>query len=252
MGGMCCRRAQAKPDMPKMQPRCHLISSAARKSAAIGMLTALAAAACLNPQRTNPLDRNAMDEETGTEQTFVFECDDGFRFTARTGEDTLWIFLPEYAIQLPRVRSGSGRKYASDEVSFWNQGEVALLETETGSHRNCVNKRAQAVWEHAKLEGVDFRATGNEPDWHIEITLGDEIVLIADHGKSAYRFKTPEPDIDQTARKTTYTAQQGRQRLIVELEGRVCQDSMSDQSYEVTVAVTLDERQFHGCGKALH
>jgi membrane-bound inhibitor of C-type lysozyme len=238
--------------MPKILTRCHQIPSAARKSFAIGTLTALATAACQNSQILTPLGRDAMDKERATEQTFVFECSDGFRFTARTAENTLWLFLPKQAIQVPRVRSGSGTKYASDKISFWNRGEVALLETETGSHQNCVNNATQAVWEHAKLEGVDFRATGNDPGWYMEITLGDEIVLVTDYGKSAYRFKTPEPDIDPTARKTTYRTEDGQRRLVVELEGKRCQDSIIDHSFEVTVRVKLDERQLHGCGKALH
>lgn len=238
--------------MPRMRSRCHQIAIAARNCLAIGALTGLATAACQNSQISNPLGRNAMDEEPGAEQTFAFECSDGFRFIARTAENTLWLFLPEQAIQLPRVRSASGTKYASDKISFWNQGEVALLETGTGSHRNCVNNRTQAVWEHAKLEGVDFRATGNEPGWYMEITLADEIVLVTDYGKSAYRFKTPEPDIDPTARKTTYSTENGQHRLVVDLEGKRCQDSMIDQSFEIAVRVKLDERQLHGCGKALH
>ena len=235
-----------------MRTRLHRIAIAARNSIGLGTLTALATAACHTPQRFDPSGRNATDEDPGAEQTFVFECDEGFRFTARTMENTVWLFLPKHAIQLPRVRSGFGTKYASGKVSFWNQGEVAVLKTETGSHRNCVNNDTEAVWEHAKLEGVDFRATGNEPGWHMEITLGDEIVLVTDYGKSEYRFKTPEPDIDPTARKTTYRAEDRQHRLVVELEGKPCQNSMIDQSFEITVSVKLDERQLHGCGKALH
>jgi len=247
-----CNHPRIEPDMPIHRPHLRRTAVAAPQSTAIGILIVLAATACHRQQGYDLVGRNAMGRDAGAEQTFVFECDDGFHFTARTAGNTVWLFLPGQAVQLPRVRSESGTKYAGGELSLWNQGEVALLETETGPHRNCQNNPAQAVWEHAKLEGVDFRASGNEPGWHIEITLGDEIVLVTDYGQSAYRFKTPEPDIDRTARKTTYTTQEGRHRLSVELEGRACQDSMSDQSFEVTVAVKLDERQFHGCGKALH
>ncbi len=238
--------------MPNDRTRLNGTASAALKSIGIGILTALSVTACQNPQRSDLSGHDATDKGSGAEQTFVFECDDGFRFTARTAENTVWLFLPGHAVQLPRIRSGSGSTYASAEITFRHQPEVASLETETRSHRSCVNNRARAVCDHAKLEGVDLRATGIEPGWHMDITLGDEIVLITDYGQSAYRFKTPAPNIDQTERKTTYTARDGQRRLVVELEGQPCRDSMSDQSFEITVAVTLDERRFHGCGKALH
>jgi len=243
-----------RTELDTLKHRTHLRQTAitASKSTAIGILTLLATTACHSQYGFAPLGRNAMVQDPGAEQTFVFECDDGFHFTARTAENTVWLFLPGQAVQLPRVRSESGTRYASSELSFWSQGEAALLKTKSGSNRNCQSNAAQAVWEHAKLDGVDFRATGNEPGWDMEITLGDEIVLVTDYGQSSYRFKTPEPDMDQTARKTTYTAHEGQQRLIVELEGKPCLDSLRDQSFEITVAVKLDERQFHGCGKALH
>ena len=182
----------------------------------------------------------------------MFECEDGFRFTARKSGNAVWLFLPEHTLQLPRVRAESGNRYASAELNFWNQGDVALLETEPGSRRQCVNNRAQAVWEHAKLGGVDFRATGNEPAWHMEITLDGEIRLVTDYGQSTNRFKTPRPDIDQNARETAYAVEDCQHRLVVELQGKQSRNSMSNQLFEVTVAVTLDEQQLHGCGRALH
>ena len=40
------------------------------------------------------------------------------------------------------------------------------------------------VWHAAKLRGVAFRAIGQEPGWLLEITNGEEILLVTDYGKN--------------------------------------------------------------------
>lgn len=127
-----------------------------------------------------------------------------------------------------------------------------MLETEDGARRNCRNNRARAIWEDAKLRGVDFRAVGNEPGWHMAISAGGEIVFVGDYGQTRYRFPTPAPSVDRDARMTTYTAESEGHTLVVELEARRCLDTMSDEAFETTVTVALDGDTYRGCGKALH
>ena len=185
-------------------------------------------------------------------QTYVYECNDGYGFVARIEGEKAWLFLPNGTISLPHVRSASGARYSQGPVTFWSKGEEALLETGENSHRNCRNNRRKAIWEDAKLNGIDFRAVGNEPGWYLEIRRGDIIVFVGDYGQSRYRFTTPAPFSDQQARKTTYRVDDGGHNLTIVIEGRPCLDTMSGDAFESTVTVTLDGKNYRGCGRALH
>ena len=185
-------------------------------------------------------------------RTYVFECGAGYRFTARIEGEKAWLFLPGNTVSLPQVPSGPGAKYSDGRMTFWSKADEALLETVGKTHRGCRNNRAMAIWEHAKLNGVDFRAVGNEPGWHLEISQGRKIVFVSDYGQSRYEFTTPEPLNDPEARTATYRVLSDEHILEVVIAGRPCRDSMRGDSFESTVTVTLDGRRYRGCGKALH
>ena len=95
-------------------------------------------------------------------RTFVYECPDDFSFVARTEAGKAWLFLPGNTIDLPLVPSASGKKYSNGNDTFWSKGEEALIETGNNKHAGCRNNRAKAIWEHARLNGVDFRALGKQ------------------------------------------------------------------------------------------
>ena len=115
-----------------------------------------------------------------------------------------------------------------------------------------MNNRTKAIWEHAKLNGVDFRAVGNEPGWYLEIRNGDTILFVGDYGNFRYKFVTPEPLTNQLERRTIYRTKANGKSLTVIIEGRQCRDTMSGESFGATVSVTLDQNTYLGCGRALH
>ncbi len=189
-------------------------------------------------------------------ETFVYECDD-YSFTARIEGQQAWLFLPGKTINLPHVVSASGAKYSDGETVFWNKGKEALLilginSLDSMKQRNCINNRKKAIWEHAKLNGVDFRAIGNEPGWHLEISQGRQIVLVTDYGENRFIFSTPEPETDSQARQTSYKASQDGNQLLITIEGRSCHDTMSGDGYASRVKVTINKKSYQGCGAALH
>jgi uncharacterized membrane protein len=104
------------------------------------------------------------------------------------------------------------------------------------------------VWHKAKLRGVAFRAIGQEPGWLLEITNGEEILLVTGYGKNKNSYPYVEPQEDQVARKTVFQVNDNTSVLI---EGKPCSDTMSGESFEVTVTVTQGEKTLQGCGRAL-
>ena len=104
------------------------------------------------------------------------------------------------------------------------------------------------VWHKAKLRGVAFRAIGQEPGWLLEIKNGEEILVVTNYGQERKVLPYVDPQEDKTARKTVFEVDANTRVLI---EGRGCIDSMSGETFSVTVTVTLDGQVFKGCGRAL-
>ncbi len=209
--------------------------------------------ACANSATHNEITvRSRKQPDQSAAMTYVYECSDGYGFVARIQGEKAWLFLPGKTTSLPHVPSGSGAKYSEDQISYWSKGDQALLEIGDEKHTNCKNNRAIAIWEDAKLRGVDFRAIGNEPGWNLEIIKSEKIVFIGNYGQSRYEFITTEPSIDQQARTTVYKFQNDKHVMSVIIVGRHCRDTMSGEAFETTVTVILDGKQYRGCGKTLH
>lgn len=218
----------------------------------LGVALALLAGAChiVDPNTPSPASASG-DPPTRSATTHVYACGD-YAFVARVEGEQVWLFLPSGTVAVPRVVSGSGAKYSDGSVTYWSKGQEALLELPDRTLTECVRDPRRSVWEHAKLEGVDFRAVGNEPGWLLEIRNGLSILLVSDYGARRDRFPAPEPRVEADAARTRYETREGDHRLTVVLEGGSCRDSMSGEAFETRVTVTLDGRTLRGCGRALH
>lgn len=186
--------------------------------------------------------------------TFFFECED-LDFTARHDQRGIFLFLPGRTLLLPETPSASGAKYTDGETTFWSKGEEALLEADGKTYASCRNNRRRAVWEDAKLNGVDFRAVGNEPGWYLEIYdkgTPEKIDFVADYGQVYYTFPSVQQETQETHERKRYLARMGGHRLEVTLEKGPCLDDMSGEAFETAVTVKLNNRSYRGCGRALH
>ena len=108
---------------------------------------------------------------------------------------------------------------------------------------------AKDVWHAAKLRGVAFRAVGQEPGWLLEITNGEEILLVTDYGSTRTSMPYVEPVVYQEERHTQYVL--GEYNTTIEIRGEQCTDTMSGESFEVSVTLFLEDKELHGCGRAL-
>lgn len=188
----------------------------------------------------------------GTAKTFVFECRDDYQFVASVEQEKVWLFLPGQSIALPVVASAVGSKFQADDWLLSVDGDEATLQFGENSYAGCVNNRQLAIWEDAKLRGVDFRAVGNEPGWWLEISQQNRLYFSYDYGQQELTVEVSGPVEYPALRQSHYRGETGQGAVRVVLEGAVCQDSMADESYETRVRITLGERLFQGCGKALH
>ena len=181
--------------------------------------------------------------------TRAWECDPlGYVVTSQKPDsDDLWVFLPGQTRRLNPISPG---QFAAQGLSAELSPPVAQIRVEDTTSQ-CRENRPASIQEDAKLRGVDYWGTGQEPPWRLEI--GPELLLLkTGYENQRHEFATPEPVSDPQIRTTVYTAENGANRITVRIEGKPCSDSMSGQPFSSSVTVQLDDVTLRGCGRALH
>lgn len=191
-------------------------------------------------------------------QTQVFRCTapsgESFRFEVRPRDGRVELWLPgrfdRRTVVLGRVRAASGARYEGRGVVFWNRGDEALLGAGGREFRGCTMDRGGWVWAAARRRGVDFRASGNEPGWYLELSRGDSLRLEYDYGEDELTVATPDPSGEPSGGGVRYRAETGEHVLTVTIADEPC-TAMSGTGFPKTVTVDLDGTSYRGCGRWL-
>jgi len=180
--------------------------------------------------------------------TLVYDCN-GFDFIARLGPGEMAVWLPDQYVVLSQVRSASGTQYAEGDIVFWSKGENAMLSVGDQQYLNCQLQPHRVPWEDARRRGVDFRAVGNEPGWHVEVRGGEEILFVTDYGMQ--RVVVPQRGQGKVGSARVYQGSTALHSVRVDILDQDCVDTMSGETFPNDVAVTLDDTLYHGCGQFL-
>lgn len=179
----------------------------------------------------------------------VYDCGDGMRFTVAYEAQQAWLLLNgQSAKRLLPVASGSAGQYRGEGVLFWAQGDDAVLVLSGTQHTGCRPDPRASVWAKAKLQGVDFRALGNEPGWYLEIHEGERIVVVTDYGARWMEFAATAPERSPDGLVRYQGRAEGRQ-IRIEIESKPCTDSMSGEAFEASVRLWVDQQSYQGCGR---
>jgi len=157
------------------------------------------------------------------------------------------LFLDDLSVNLPQVPAASGARYRGAEHDFRSKGESAILDVGKQRYR-CHRNSQRTVWETARLNGVEFRAQGNEPGWTLEISE-HSLYMNGDYGAWQRRFVVPEPVVDDSGGVARYWLDDGSLDVLIRREP--CVDSMSGMNFPSQVSVLLDGKSYQGCGRAL-
>lgn len=101
-------------------------------------------------------------------------------------------------------------------------------------------------------KSIDFKAVGNEPGWSLELTEGEDMLLITNYGRDSHLFKTPLPLINEKSGQTVYKTENQGNKITVIIDDQPCMDSMSGLHFETSVTVILNDQKLTGCGRTLH
>jgi|LGOV01.1.fsa_nt_gb putative lipoprotein len=181
-------------------------------------------------------------------RVFVYNCSDNYNFVVKVEQEEAWLFLPSKTVKATQRKSASGAKFSVDNIVYWSKGYEATLDDGKKKYR-CKNDGIAATFERAKLNGVAFRAIGNEPGWILEITSDKEVLFLTNLGQDKTYFEVIDKFSDSTS--TEYEMRSENNVLHVRIENRCCQDTMVDRVYESTVYINFDGVNMKGCGKAL-
>jgi len=184
----------------------------------------------------------------GVLRAYVFKCEDGQTLKMRNllREGAIAIDLPEGTRRLSQSLSASGAKYEDGAVVFWDKGREATFERKGTPAVHCTEVRSQSLLEDARLRGVAYFGTGNEPGWTIELGPGNAIAWVTGYGQERHEFQAAVASGD-AATGLVYAAANAAGSIKVTVRREPCHDDMSGESFEYRVAVESGGRSYRGC-----
>lgn len=108
--------------------------------------------------------------------------------------------------------------------------------------------RVSSPWDDAKSRGIGFRGIGTEPGWLVEIGRGQSPGLHAelDYGER----KIDVARTEAFAGGFRGTSADGT-NVSLKIVKETCSDGMSDTTYPASMALTVGDQTYHGCGRFL-
>ena len=195
-------------------------------------------------------DQNSVTNQSSDDaRRLAYECDQLLALVV-VNANTAMIHINGTDLQLQQAPAASGARYTNERAEFWSKGDEATITLDGETFTNCRNKPEQLPWAEAKARGIDFRATGNEPGWLLELDADLQIEFVGDYGNYRVITPVPVPDLD-SAQRSSYHAVTESHDLLLTIETKPCQDSMSGMQFSQEVRILLDGRAYNGCGKSL-
>lgn len=167
------------------------------------------------------------------------------------GDETLRLWSLHGAWRLPRAVVASGARYQNGEVSFWNRGDKAQVETSRGQLQ-CQLAHKRTARTRADHPGVMFFAHGNEPGWTVELdNKSPTLTLSTDYGKTTETLPYMMSVMDNAAGRVVLENADASRFFRVRIEAGACFDDMSGKPYPARVTLSIGGEQYSGCGEGI-
>ncbi|WNK20787.1 MliC family protein [Halomonas piscis] len=167
------------------------------------------------------------------------------------GDEQLRLWSLHGAWQLPQAVVASGARYQNGELSFWNRGDKAQVETPRGQLQ-CQLAHERDARTRAEHPGVMFFGHGNEPGWTVELDNHEpRLVLTTDYGETAQTLPYMVSTMDNDAGRVVLENADAGRFFRVRIEAAACFDDMSGKPYPARVTLSIDGEQYSGCGEGI-
>ncbi|MGB8713622.1 MAG: MliC family protein [Onishia taeanensis] len=165
------------------------------------------------------------------------------------GELRLWSAYDAYRLTPAVVASGS--RYVKNDLSFWEKGGEAMVESDRG-RLECQRDQTRAALTRAQRPGVMFHGRGNEPGWTVRLDHdAPHLSLMLDNGEREIESPYRVTSLDNERGRVTLASGRADTPFNLELEARACFDSMSGEPFPVRVTLDVDGNTYRGCGQGI-
>lgn len=227
-------------------------------SLALVLATLLSLTACqraAEPTTTEPAPTALPDAALpeGVLHAYVWECDGDLTLDVRNlfREDAVTIALHEGERKLPLVGSASGARYADETITFWTKGNEATFERMGTPPVNCREVRARSLLADARVRGVAYRGTGNEPGWMVEIGPSTRLLFVTNYGEERHEFGDLSTRDGDSTGVTIFMARHGDVEIKVTVAREACIDDMSGAEFDHRMVVEFGGQSLRGCAAAV-
>ncbi|MBK6900419.1 MAG: MliC family protein [bacterium] len=165
------------------------------------------------------------------------------------GSPRALLYAPDGVQELTQQIAASGAKYAGGRYLLWTKGRDIRLEVDGQRVEGCEVSGGQEILERCWAEGYHFRASGDEPGWHLQTGPGGTRVT-ADYGALVLDF--PGIPVEGLRDGAPILREAGGHVLRLRTAASPCFNDMSGEPYPLGVEMELDGRTLYGCGVILH
>ncbi|MEQ6888444.1 MliC family protein [Halomonas sp. CS7] len=170
--------------------------------------------------------------------------------TAATKEE-LRLWSAQGGTRLDPAVVASGARYQQGDLSFWNKGREALVESQRGRLDCRVDVTRDALTRQGH-PGVMFRGQGNEPGWHVELANDvPELTMTLDYGNREVTLPYRVTTLDNDAGRVILASGQAARPFTLRIEAKSCFDTMSGRPWPARVTLALNDQVYRGCGQGI-
>ena len=165
------------------------------------------------------------------------------------GELRLWSAHGAWRLKPAVVASGA--RYEQGDVSFWNRGDEAIVETPRGRLECQAYVQRQALTREQR-PGVMFLGRGNEPGWMASLAHDrPELTLSLDYGTREQTLPYRVIALDNDAGRVVLASGRRDTPFELRIEAGACLDDMSGEPFPAKVTLSVEGEQYRGCGQGI-
>jgi hypothetical protein len=221
-------------------------SAGTRRAAIVGMIVRAARHAILALIVVSAASAAHASDLPPLPPVFVYDCDNLATITGRQFADRLEVSGTGLApMVLPRIGENPAT-FGDATVTVTMNADYLRMTGRMGTPV-CRRNLEEAPWRDARLRGIEFRATGSQPDWVLEYDEGIALTFVA--GDNPPLTATLLFISAKTADRMVIEGSDGAREVQVAIERAVCTGASGVTT--ARVVVTIETHTFTGCGRVL-
>ncbi|GHE22910.1 COG3650 family protein [Halomonas urumqiensis] len=187
----------------------------------------------------------------GGEAFTAWHCTPSQNLVTTQLDEELRLWSAHGAWRLTPAVVASGARYQQGDISFWNKGDEAVVESPSG-RLECQAHMQRTALTRRNRPGVMFFARGNEPGWAVSLANDvAELDLTLDYGSRQQTLPYRVTTLDNGEGRMILASGRGDTPFELRIEGRACFDDMSGEPFPAQVTLSIEGEQYRGCGQGI-